>query len=158
MIDISLKFIDLNLITVVDLPEKLERLQLKRCEIPVNWFSNNNFKNLYTLDLSDSSRTTTQHIRDLAQSSGKTLKTLILSNCYRVVDASIDLLTNEFLNLVCLKINGTKCTSLSVHFICNRLKLIETIDARDCAGIGTVDLEYLRKIFTIDQKKIQLYS
>jgi hypothetical protein len=145
--EFNLKFVDLKLITVKDLPSKIESLQLKRCEIPVDWFANNKFTHLHSLDLSGSARTCTQHIGDLVQDCRTSLKTLILSDCYRIVDSSVDLLTNEFTNLVCLKINGTKCTSLSIHFICSRMKLIGTIDVRDCVGIPETDVNLLRTTF-----------
>jgi hypothetical protein len=158
MTSVELKFLDLKLITVNDLPKKIEKLKLKRCEIPVDWFSKNNFKNLYFIDLTDSARTCTQHIRDLTQNCKTNLKSLILTNCYRIVDASVDLITKEFSNLICLKLNGTKCTSLSVHYICTRMTAVEIVDVRNCIDIIKDDIDSIRMRFASENTNFQLFS
>jgi len=148
----SIKFhcVDMRLITVQDLPDNIEEITLLRCEVPVNWFRGNDFKCLKLLDLTTSSRTCHTHIKDL-NNCKEVLESLILSNCYRIDDRAIDLITKDFTNLKCLLINGTSSTSLSIHWICTRLKKLNCLNIENCKYINESDKQFAVETFKSDE-------
>ncbi len=152
---IKLKYVDLSVITVNDLKDNFSEMFLMRCEIPVNWFTKNNFKCLETLDLTESARVCSKHLIDIVENCKKTLKRLILSSCYRVDDKAVEIITLEFLNLICLKIDGTNITELALHWICNRLKILETLDIRNCKLLKNPDVNFIKESYRdIDSFKL----
>ncbi|CAF0925101.1 unnamed protein product [Brachionus calyciflorus] len=96
---LDIKYADLNSIQVNDLPDWIRELRLIRCEIPLNWFGNNNFKNLNRLDLSNSSRICLNHIKDLTNCA-QSLESLKLTNCYRLDHSLIDFLIEKNFNKI----------------------------------------------------------
>lgn len=148
----SIKFqcVDMNLITIQDLSENIEEITLHRCEVPVNWFRGNTFKCLKLLNLTTSSRTCHTHIKDL-DNCKETLETLILSNCYRIDDRALEIITSNFTHLKCLKINGTSCTSLSIHWICTRLKELNCLNIENCKFLNESDKQFAAETFAADE-------
>ena len=146
LIIMKLKYVDLSVISVNDLSQYLKELYLMRCEIPIDWFSKNMFNNLETLDLSESSRVCVKHLKDLATNNcKKTLKHLILSQCYRIDDKAIEFVTTEFLDLTCLKVDGTVISDLSIHWICNRLKYLNELNIQNCKFLKNPDIEFIEE-------------
>lgn len=151
---IRLKYVDLNLITVHDLPKNIKELYLIRCEVPRSWFEKNNFNQLQILDFSDSAAICSKHIADVVNNCKNTLKRLILSSCYRIDDRAIEIITKEFLSLNCLKIDGTLATDLALHWICTRLKNLEELDISNCKSIKEADLDFIKESYKhIDEFK-----
>ena len=145
LIIMKLKYVDVSWISVDDLSENLKELFLMRCEIPIDWFVKNNFNNLETLDLTESSRVCTKHIKDLVENCKKSLKRLILSSCYRVDNKTVEIITTEFLDLTCLKLDGTKITDLGVHWICTRLKFLKELSVGK--SNFNPDIEFIKDSF-----------
>ena len=104
LMNLEIECSDLNKINVTSFPKYLDSLKLIRCEIPIGWFNKNNFKNLKTIDLTESVRINSTHINCL-NTCNHSLEILILKKCYRIDDKAIEVLINgnfesiEYLNL-----------------------------------------------------------
>lgn len=118
---------DLSQVSNSVFPCMLEELVLRRCEISLDWFKNNNFQTLKTIDFSLSGCIRSRHLTHLVNSCQNTLLSLNLSNCFRVDDNSIEQVTN-FSQLKYLNLSCTSCTPLGIHLICTRLKNLISLD------------------------------
>ncbi len=151
---LEIKYSDLSSINVNDLPLTIEELSLIRCEIPVDWFRNNKLKQLSHLNLSDSARICSTHIKDLEETCH--LNCLILKNCYRVNDKLIEILIeNEcFKKLAKLNLEATTITQYGLQLIYSKfLNQLDYLNLRNCKNIRQVDLQLVKSYFEDNKAK-----
>jgi hypothetical protein len=141
---VKFSVMDLSQVSNNVFPCMLEELTLKRCEISLDWFENNQFQKLKTIDFSSSGCIRTTHLTHLLNSCKNTLLSLSLSNCFRVNDGSIEQVTN-FSKLNYLNISGTSCTLFGIHLICTRLKNLISLDLSKLKL--SVDRNFIKEAF-----------
>jgi hypothetical protein len=152
---IEIGYCDLISIDVNDLPNDLEKLKLIRCEIPLRWFQNNKFTKLSHIDLSESSRVSAIHLKDLFDSNDliqSSLKTLILRKCYRIDDKSIEALCEINFNdnkLIDLNLNETSITPVGLQILArNHSKKIGILNIKNCKYLEKLDINSIRILFS----------
>ncbi len=152
---LNIQYVDFNLINIDNLPLTLDTLRMTRCEIPRRWFNSSTFSlNLTMLDLSYSPNICDVHFIDLAKSESlrSSLRSLKVTNCYRVNDDSIKVLIDEhFDSLQRLNLEGTKCTAYGLALLCNKQlsKTLGYLNMKRCP-IENVNIDNVKRSFLKD--------
>ena len=146
---VEIRYANLESIKVNDFPDQLESLSLIRCEIPVNWFKENRFTGLRSLNLTDSANVRPSHMDDLiANPLMKSLEQLTLKGCYRISDRAIEMfIEKSFDCLVRLDLSGTVCTNTSIHFICTNANStfakLNYLSIKNCKNLLNTDFSHI---------------
>lgn len=153
----EVKYADLNSIKATNLPGSINSLKLIRCEIPVQWFLGSSFVNLVHLDLTDSSRICSIHIKDLSASS-QSLERLNLSKCYRIDDSIINILAdNNFEKLKSLELEDvpnitTICLQLVISLYVKINRNFKYMNVKNCPKVNCDTFKNLFEKYNIDLK------
>jgi hypothetical protein len=152
---IEIGYCDLSSIHVNDLPIDLEQLKLIKCEIPLNWFEKNKFTKLSHIDLSESSRVCTTHLKDLFNSNDliqSTLRSMILRKCYRIDDKSIEALCEinfKENKMIDLNLNETSITPIGLQILGrNHSNKVGILSIKNCKYLEKLDIESIRILFS----------
>ena len=144
---LDIQYSDLSSIDVNDLPLGIEELSIIKCEIPIGWFKNASFINLKALNLTGSSRTCSIHIEDMASNCSKSLKKLVLKDCYRIDDKAIEIITgvNKFDSLLRLNLSATSITQYAIQMINSVLiDHLEYLNIKECKHVTSNDIALIR--------------
>lgn len=120
----------LNNVGIQSLPGCITKLSLAESLVPLGWFEllkqKNVFPSLEQLDLTLCSRVSSVDISSI--SNLKTLKTLTLRGCYRIVDDDVRTISTNLKSLITLNLSECKkITDLSLHHIARHIKQIESL-------------------------------
>lgn len=145
---LELRYCDLTEVDCRDLSTQLEELSLIRCEVPLKWFAKNKFQNLTFLNLSGSSRICTVHMQDLANSSViNKLEVLILKDCYRINDKSVEILV-DFKRLKRLDLSETDASQYGLQLVSARMTgSLVYVNVKKCKNINKNEVNLVRQSF-----------
>lgn len=154
---LEIQLADLNGFDVTCLPNKLEKLSFLRCEIPMRWFQSNPFQNLISIDLSECGRIHRRDIKDLATTCASTLKSMKLTECYRIDDTAIEVIVaGGFTVLESLDLEGTNITQYGLQLIATKLgSQLVYLSLKDCRHLRKIDVD-LAKASMRDDLMIQI--
>ena len=117
------------------LPPKLKKLSIISSYIPTGWFAAasevSRFVTLQYLDLSDCSSLRDSDFNNFAEA--KDLQSLLLTGCYRLTDATLIVITNNFKRLTTLKLGGLNLiTDTSVQNLLVHSTALSSLDLTGC--------------------------
>jgi hypothetical protein len=147
---LTLKYADLNSFKIECIPLTIEKLCLIRCEIPVRWFNSSTrhlLNNLKYLDLSESSSVRSSHLEDIGAHCGSQLEILNLKHCYRIDNASIELIQKNFTSIKSLNLEGTAIHYYSLHLVyhSNSFQNLEYLNVKNCPNFKSNILDFWKK-------------
>lgn len=124
------------------LPQSVTHLQLRKCHWPLGWLKGAELPKLRCLDLERTSRIAESEMGDIAKFVH--LEELNLEELYRLGDAGIKQLAENYIGLKVLNIRATKITDLGVHHICRHMVGLTDLDL-GCTGISDSSLDNIGK-------------
>ncbi|XP_015671197.1 F-box/LRR-repeat protein 12 [Protobothrops mucrosquamatus] len=129
---LSLMELDLRSFQYGCMPSSLTSLELRCCEIPFVWFqvpdTSCSFPRIQQLAIWNVPAFSNQHLLNIATQS--TLKTLILSEVYRITDVGIQAVAPHLKDLQHLSLCHCSIGDSAMHFVGRHLKQLNHLDLR----------------------------
>lgn len=155
---------DLSCFSSTKLPPTLTCLTLQSHEWPLGWLHRATLPCLQSLDLAGTVRIDDNEIKDIVKFS--TLEKLVLTNCYRITNVGIKMISENLLGLMYLDLSMTRIDDLCVHHICCHLSLLRSLnvestlitnEAVECLSISMKNLNVLNIACTKTDKDCLIF-
>lgn len=139
---------DLSLHSYDCIPPSLKTLELNCCEIPSVWFqvptapqTPQAFPRIQNLKIWNVPAFSNQHLVNISVQG--TLRTLFLSETYRVTDTGIQTSASHMEDLEHLALHQCTVGDLAIHFISRHMKRLHSLDLRGSASLTDAGLSCL---------------
>ncbi|KAJ6652975.1 hypothetical protein lerEdw1_010244 [Lerista edwardsae] len=151
---------DLRSLSYDCIPPSLKTLELSCCEIPSMWFqvatapqTSQAFPRIQNLKIRKVPAFSNQHLLNISVQG--TLKTLVLSETYRVTDTGIQTAASHMEDLEYLALHQCTIGDLAVHFISRHMKRLRSLDLRGSASLTDAGLSCLTGLPTIENLSLE---
>ncbi|XP_054859728.1 F-box/LRR-repeat protein 12 [Eublepharis macularius] len=142
------------------MPPSLTTLELSRCEIPSAWFQAPDssqppqaFPRIQRLIIRNVPAFSNQHLANIA--SQGTLKTLILSDTYRVTDGGIQTAAPLLGDLESLSLRQCNIGDSATHFIGRHMKRLRHLDLSGSSSLTDTGLPCLSSLANLEELHLQ---